>query len=75
MCEEFYAAGRVLPAGLMAEVRLSVKLVEEAMGQTFGDGVDPLLLSVRSGAAVSAAAAPAVCSVVIHVDWSKINTT
>ncbi|MDT7870670.1 MAG: pyruvate, phosphate dikinase [Thermoproteus sp.] len=42
-----------LPAGLWDEVRQHMKLLEEKMGRRFGDPENPLLVSVRSGAAVS----------------------
>ena len=41
------------PPGLEEEVRAGVKHVEDAMGRRFGDASNPLLLSVRSGAALS----------------------
>src|SRR5437588_4124672 len=42
-----------LPAGLDAEVAEHVRRLEEKTGKRFGDPSDPLLVSVRSGAAVS----------------------
>ncbi len=42
-----------LPDGLMDEVKEHMKAVEKAAGKTFGDSEDPLLVSVRSGAARS----------------------
>ncbi len=41
------------PDGLDAQVAAGVKHIEEAMGAGFGDAKQPLLVSVRSGAAVS----------------------
>ena len=41
------------PEGLKKQIKDGVKRVEEIMGTTFGDDEHPLLLSVRSGAAVS----------------------
>ncbi|MEP0547987.1 MAG: pyruvate, phosphate dikinase [Rhodothermales bacterium] len=41
------------PEGLDAEIRGGIRHLEEAMGHTFGDPERPLLVSVRSGAAVS----------------------
>ncbi len=41
------------PPELDAEVREGIRKVEEAMGAKFGDRNNPLLVSVRSGAAVS----------------------
>src|SRR4028119_274740 len=48
-----YITTREMPAGLMDEVRENLRRVEEATGRGFGDPKDPLLVSVRSGAAVS----------------------
>src|SRR3954470_11193941 len=48
-----YMRERGLPEGLMAEVERHVTALEERTGKRFGDEHDPLLVSVRSGAAVS----------------------
>ncbi|HEX7625706.1 MAG TPA: pyruvate, phosphate dikinase [Gaiellaceae bacterium] len=48
-----YMATRDLPAGLEAEVDEHVRRLEERTGKRFGSDDDPLLVSVRSGAAVS----------------------
>jgi len=42
-----------LPEGLMEEVRQQMKAVEEKTGKGFGDAENPLLVSVRSGSALS----------------------
>ena len=52
-CKEFYAAGGRWPAGLEAEIQENLKKLEEATGKKFGLAANPLLVSVRSGAAVS----------------------
>jgi pyruvate,orthophosphate dikinase len=52
-CREYYAAGERLPAGLMDEVRANMKRLEEKTGKVFGGRENPLLVSVRSGAALS----------------------
>ena len=41
------------PDGLKNEVKNGIKFIEKAMGTRFGDSEHPLLVSVRSGAAVS----------------------
>src|SRR5512147_2410766 len=53
VCTEFYRNDRQYPAGLKEEVAANLKRVEELMGRTFGDPVNPLLVSVRSGARAS----------------------
>jgi pyruvate,orthophosphate dikinase len=42
-----------LPAGLMDEVREQIAAIETATGKGFGDSRNPLLVSVRSGSALS----------------------
>jgi pyruvate,orthophosphate dikinase len=48
-----YMAAQHLPEGLEAEVAEHVGHLERKTGKRFGDAGDPLLVSVRSGAAVS----------------------
>ncbi len=50
-CRAYLAAG--WPDGLDDEVRRAMATVEGVLGRRFGDPADPLLVSVRSGAAVS----------------------
>jgi len=52
-CEEYYKNGKKLPKGLEEEVRAAVAKLEKVTGKKFGDPNDPLLVSVRSGAARS----------------------
>src|SRR5437868_13546448 len=52
-CRAYMAAGRQLPAGLEPEIAEHLRALEEKTGKRFGDPRDPLLVSVRSGAAVS----------------------
>jgi len=52
-CNAYYAAGKVLPPGLMDAVRTAVQAVEVKMGRSFGGSEKPLLVSVRSGAKFS----------------------
>ncbi len=44
---------RSLPAGLMDDVRSHIRMIEEKTGRRFGGAHDPLLVSVRSGSALS----------------------
>jgi pyruvate,orthophosphate dikinase len=48
-----YLAERKLPEGLMDEVRAQIAAVEVKTGKRFGAAADPLLVSVRSGSAMS----------------------
>jgi pyruvate,orthophosphate dikinase len=52
-CRAYMKAGGDLPEGLEDEVDEHVRALEEKTGKRFGDPEDPLLVSVRSGAAVS----------------------
>ncbi len=53
VCDLYYKAGERLPTGLMNGVHKHVKMLEKELGKKFGDDTNPLLVSVRSGAAVS----------------------
>lgn len=53
VCDGYYKNGKKLPAGLMDEVKKSIAMLEKELGKKFGDKTDPLLMSVRSGAAAS----------------------
>ena len=48
-----YLDGNTLPDELMAEVEAQISQLEKSTGKTFGKGADPLLVSVRSGSALS----------------------
>ncbi|NLX56629.1 MAG: pyruvate, phosphate dikinase [Planctomycetaceae bacterium] len=52
-CAAYYTSGRKLPAGLMDQVNDEIKTLEKELGKKFGDDKNPLLVSVRSGAAAS----------------------
>jgi pyruvate,water dikinase len=52
-CERYFALGRRWPDGLEVEVRAALARLERDTGRVFGDPAQPLLVSVRSGAAVS----------------------
>ena len=52
-CRAYMQNGQQLPDGLGAEVDEHLDALEQKTGKRFGDSADPLLVSVRSGAAVS----------------------
>ena len=52
-CAAYYKSGKKLPKGLMDDVKKHMTLLEKQRGKKFGDDTNPLLVSVRSGAAVS----------------------
>jgi pyruvate,orthophosphate dikinase len=53
VCAQFHENGGELPSGCWEDMLESLQFVERCMGKTLGDPENPLLLSVRSGAAVS----------------------
>ncbi|MCA3358444.1 MAG: pyruvate, phosphate dikinase [Roseomonas sp.] len=53
VCTAYYDNGQKYPDDLAQQVRAALALVEEAVGNRFGDHHRPLLVSVRSGARVS----------------------
>jgi pyruvate,orthophosphate dikinase len=52
-CRAYMASDRRLPDGLEEEIDEHIARLEKQAGKRFGDTTDPLLVSVRSGAAVS----------------------
>ena len=53
VCDLYYKSKRKLPQGLIVEVKKNVAMLEKELGKKFGDTKKPLLMSVRSGSAVS----------------------
>ncbi len=53
VCQEYYKLGRKYPKGLKEEVAQYLDKLEKSFGKKLGDEKDPLLVSVRSGAAES----------------------
>src|SRR5438552_14590678 len=52
-CRAYMLNGKELPEELEPEIERHLSALEEKTGKRFGDAGDPLLVSVRSGAAVS----------------------
>lgn len=52
-CQEYQQNVKKFPEGLWEEILEGLETVEKYMGASLGDPSKPLLLSVRSGAAVS----------------------
>ena len=50
VCTHYYENKKKYPNGLVTEVNTAMKKVEKVMGKKFGDPVNALLISVRSGA-------------------------
>ncbi|MFI5372154.1 MAG: PEP/pyruvate-binding domain-containing protein, partial [Candidatus Eisenbacteria bacterium] len=53
VCRWYYGHGRTLPPGFLEQQAAALALLERRMGKRLGDPVDPLLVSVRSGAKFS----------------------
>ncbi|MBI3639134.1 MAG: pyruvate, phosphate dikinase [Thaumarchaeota archaeon] len=53
VCNWYYANGKKLPRNLMNEVKKNIAKIEKKTGKSFGSIQNPLLVSVRSGAAIS----------------------
>jgi pyruvate,orthophosphate dikinase len=52
-CRAYMSNAKTLPDGVEAEIEEHLAALQERTGKRFGDTNDPLLVSVRSGAAVS----------------------
>jgi pyruvate,orthophosphate dikinase len=68
-CRAFMREGG-LPDGLEAEVEEHIARLEEKTGKRFGDPDDPLLVSVRSGAAVSM---PGMMDTILNVGLNDVS--
>src|SRR5664280_1825409 len=67
VCRDFHEAGGHLDAGMIADVERGIRAIEGSTGLRFGAGRRPLLLSVRSGAAV---AMPGMLETILNVGLS-----
>jgi pyruvate,orthophosphate dikinase len=65
-----YMSGKELPDGLEDEVERHVRALEERTGKGFGDPGDPLLVSVRSGAAISM---PGMMDTILNVGLNDVS--
>jgi pyruvate,orthophosphate dikinase len=68
-CRDTMARGGTFPDGLLDEVLVHVERLEERIGKRFGDPREPLLVSVRSGAAVSM---PGMMDTILNVGLSGV---
>ena len=53
VCAAYYEQGKKIPEGAIPEIDEALAKTEALAGKKFGDPADPLLVSVRSGAALS----------------------
>jgi pyruvate, orthophosphate dikinase len=69
-CRAYISAGKQLPVGLEEEVERHLRTLEERTGKRFGDPDDPLLVSVRSGAAISM---PGMMDTILNVGLNDVS--
>jgi len=53
VCDLFYKNRQRIPSSVLKEVFQNMKKVEKSTGKIFGSNINPLLLSIRSGARIS----------------------
>jgi len=53
VCNQYYENGKKLPKNLIVEVRKNITKIERKTGKKWNSSTNPLLVSVRSGAAIS----------------------
>lgn len=70
-CDLYYKNDKTLPAGLMDEVNKAVNLLQKELKKKFGDDSNPLLVSVRSGAAVSM---PGMMNTILNLGLTDAST-
>lgn len=70
-CAKYNEAGGKLPPALMPEVMQHLKTLEQHTGKKFGDGSNPLLVSVRSGAKVSM---PGMMNTILNLGLNDVST-
>ena len=71
VCDQYIKGGEKLPKGLMEEVNKAVKIMEKELKKKFGDETNPLLFSVRSGAAVSM---PGMMNTILNLGLNDVST-
>jgi len=71
VCAAYYENGRKLPEGLMDAVKKNIAMLEKDLGKKFGDDKNPLLVSVRSGAALSM---PGMMNTILNLGLTDVST-
>ncbi len=69
-CRAYMREGKRIPEGLEAEVEEHLRALEERTGKRFGDLHEPLLISVRSGAAISM---PGMMDTILNVGLNDVS--
>lgn len=70
LCQIYYENNKKWPKGLKEQVFKYIKKIEKSTKKKFGDNKDPLLLSVRSGAAVSM---PGMMDTILNIGLTNRN--
>ncbi len=70
VCNLYYDLGERWPEGLEGQIEENLKKLEEKMEMSFGDKGNPLLVSVRSGAAISM---PGMMDTVLNLGLNDIS--
>jgi pyruvate,orthophosphate dikinase len=70
VCAKYYEDGRKLPDDLTAQVDAAIAHVEALYGSKLGDPTSPLLVSVRSGAALSM---PGMMNTILNLGLSDVS--
>ncbi|RUL82045.1 pyruvate, phosphate dikinase [Tautonia sociabilis] len=71
VCDLYYKNDRKLPEGLTAQVEQALSRMEAEYGSKLGDPTNPLLVSVRSGAALSM---PGMMNTILNLGLSDAST-
>jgi pyruvate, orthophosphate dikinase len=71
VCAAYYENGKKLPEAVRPQVEAAILLVEKQLGARLGDHADPLLVSVRSGAALSM---PGMMNTILNLGLSDVST-
>ncbi len=69
-CREYYKTDKRLPDAIVAEVRKNLAHLENEIGKKLGDSVNPLLVSVRSGAVFSM---PGMMDTILNLGLNEIT--
>ena len=69
-CNAFFENDKNFPDGMWEQVKDGLKKIEEKVGKRFGDSKNPLLVSVRSGAAFSM---PGMMDTVLNLGLNEVT--
>ncbi len=69
VCADYYASGKTLPESVRPQVEAAIRQMEAEFGSKLGDPANPLLVSVRSGAAMSM---PGMMNTILNLGLSDV---